>query len=153
MDNAGAMDIHSIIYDPGKAAAPSDVTQGDNMLFAQPNGGSELVPGYSPTLAAWQALPGFDRASGMGVLTFTDLANVLISRLTPTPLTPAPDPTAVVPDLECPGRGRSPRRPEPDKHGRAHGALRDSASACVAARAALDPSPRLGMPRQPPRNH
>lgn len=93
IDNGGgAMDIHAIVYDPANAAARTDVTQGDNMLFAYPGGGSTIVPGYDPSLPAWQALPGFDMASGMGVLNFSALADLLVARLTPTP--PPPDPAS-----------------------------------------------------------
>ncbi|MDO8732567.1 MAG: hypothetical protein Q7L55_08365 [Actinomycetota bacterium] len=78
VDNGGgAMDVHSILYDPRNAAAMTDVTDGSSDIF---------------NLGGWTALPGYDMTTGMGVPNFTTLANILIARLSPTP-TPAPTTT------------------------------------------------------------
>lgn len=89
IDNAGgSMDIHNLLYDPGMSSAIADVTQGNNDLFGFD--GSTVMPGYSPSMPAWTAQPGYDMASGLGVINFTDLLNSLIARLTSTPSAPAP---------------------------------------------------------------
>lgn len=85
IDNAGgAMDIHRIVYDPENAAVFTDVTSGDNDLFAT-----------DPDIAGWSAMPGYDMTTGMGVPNFTTLAAVLVDRLRPgqTP-SPSPSPTS-----------------------------------------------------------
>ena len=89
IDNAGgSMDIHNLLYDPAMSSAIADVTQGNNDLFGF--NGSTVMPGYSPALPAWAAQPGYDMASGLGVINFTDLLNALIARLTSTPSAPSP---------------------------------------------------------------
>lgn len=84
IDNAGgAMDVHSIFYDPANTSAMTDVTNGDNDIT---------------NLGGWNALPGFDMTTGMGVPNFATLANLLIARNTPAPSgspdSPAPAPVA-----------------------------------------------------------
>ena len=90
IDNAGgAMDVHNIFYDPANASAMTDVTNGDNDIM---------------NLGGWNALPGYDMTTGMGVPNFTTLANLIIARNTPTPpdnpsaspVTPTPTPSASV---------------------------------------------------------
>lgn len=82
IDNAGgSMDVHTIFYDPANASAMTDVTNGDNDIM---------------NLGGWNALPGYDMTTGMGVPNFTTLANLLIARNAPAPSgnpgssTPAP---------------------------------------------------------------
>ena len=87
IDNAGgSMDIHRLLYDTSLGAI-TDVTAGSNDLFGFD--GSTVVPGYSPVLPAWAALPGYDMASGLGVVHFDRLLAALVTRLTPPPPAPA----------------------------------------------------------------
>ena len=90
IDNAGgAMDVHNIFYDPANASAMTDVTNGDNDIM---------------NLGGWNALPGYDMTTGMGVPNFTTLANLIIARNTPappnnpsaSPVAPTPTPSASV---------------------------------------------------------
>jgi subtilase family serine protease len=81
IDNAGgSMDIHNLIYDTSLSSVVSDVTQGNNDLFGFD--GSTVMPGYDPALPAWVAQAGYDMASGIGVINFTNLLNALIARFT-----------------------------------------------------------------------
>ena len=75
VNGGGPMDIHSIVYNRAYSAAFTDVTAGDNDLFNL--NGSTVMPGYNNAVPAWQALTGYDMASGMGVPNFTALANLL----------------------------------------------------------------------------
>jgi hypothetical protein len=79
IDNGGgARDIHTIVYSPAYSSALTDVTAGDNDLFGLK--GSSVMPGYNDAVPAWQALAGYDMASGMGVPNFTVLARLLGNR-------------------------------------------------------------------------
>ncbi len=71
IDNAGgAMDVHNIFYDSANASAMTDVTNGDNDIM---------------NLGGWNALPGYDMTTGMGVPNFSTLVNLIIARNTPGP--------------------------------------------------------------------
>lgn len=99
IDNGGgAMDIHRIVYDPAMSGAIADVTLGDNDLFGF--SGAAVMPGYDPSLPAWKAQPGYDMASGVGVINFTALLNALIARA-------APASTGLSPWLQAVGRPTS----------------------------------------------
>ncbi len=80
IDNAGgAMDVHRIFYDPANSSAMTDVVSGNNDI---------------KSLGGWDALPGFDMATGMGVPNFTTLVNLIISRNNSTsPSSPTAEPT------------------------------------------------------------
>ena len=79
IDNGGgAMDVHTILYDPANSSALTDVVDGNNDLFG---------------FGAQNALPGYDMTTGMGVPNFTTLANLIIARNTPAP-SPVPTPTS-----------------------------------------------------------
>ncbi|MDO8731462.1 MAG: hypothetical protein Q7L55_02665 [Actinomycetota bacterium] len=67
IQGGGPMDVHSVIYNPAFAIAFNDVTQGTNNLFGFSMNG---IPG-------WNAMPGFDMTSGMGVPNFATLATLL----------------------------------------------------------------------------
>jgi hypothetical protein len=77
INNAGGvMDVHNIFYDVANASAMTDVTNGDNDIL---------------NLGGWNALPGYDMTTGMGVPNFSTLANLIIARNTPaTPVDPSP---------------------------------------------------------------
>lgn len=82
IDNAGGeMDVHRMVYDTANAAAFTDVTSGDNDLFAS-----------VPAIDGWSALPGYDMTTGVGVPNFSALAAAIVGRLRPGP-TPSPSPT------------------------------------------------------------
>ena len=68
-NDAGAMDIHSIVYSSENSIAFTDVTQGSNDI---------------QSLGNYSALPGFDMTTGMGVPNFATMANLLVARLTPS---------------------------------------------------------------------
>jgi hypothetical protein len=102
IDNAGGvMDVHTIFYDPANASAMTDVTNGDNDIM---------------NLGGWNALPGYDMTTGMGVPNFSTLANLIIARNTPAPSpnpgssTPAPTatPTPSHPTTPCWSRPAAP---------------------------------------------
>lgn len=81
IDNAGgAMDVHRIFYDPANSSAMTDVVSGNNDI---------------KSLGGWDALPGFDMATGMGVPNFTTLVNLIIARNnSSSPSSPTAEPTA-----------------------------------------------------------
>lgn len=78
VNGGGPMDVHTILYGQAYASALTDVTAGDNDLFGLK--GSSVMPGYNDAVPAWQALVGYDMASGMGVPDFTRLAALLGNR-------------------------------------------------------------------------
>ncbi len=84
IDNGGgAMDIHSIVYNPAYASAFTDVTAGDNDIHV---------------LGGWSALAGYDMVTGMGVPNFGVLAGLLSAESPPAPTpTPSPSPSVPVP--------------------------------------------------------
>ncbi len=98
IDNAGgAMDVHTIFYDSANASAMTDVTSGDNDIM---------------NLGGWNALPGFDMTTGMGVPNFTTLANLIIARNTSvSPVSPS-TPTAAPSATPTPSATATPT-PEP----------------------------------------
>lgn len=84
INNAGgAMDVHNIFYDPANSSAMTDVTNGDNDIM---------------NLGGWNALPGYDMTTGMGVPNFSTLVNLIIGRNTPaSPVDPSPQRTEPTP--------------------------------------------------------
>jgi hypothetical protein len=98
----GAMDIHNIIYDRSFAAAIVDVPASQTIPGSGtfPSGDNDIF-GFGCCTAA----DGYDMATGMGVVNFTRLANLLVARNTPTPPGPAPAPPAPAPT--------APAQPEP----------------------------------------
>lgn len=87
IDNGGgSMDVHSVLYDPRNSSALTDVVDGNNDLHG---------------LGGWNALPGYDMTTGLGVPNFDTLARLIVGRNTPAPApaptitpTPAPSQTA-----------------------------------------------------------
>lgn len=80
IDNSGGnTDVHTVTYAPEYRAAFTDVVAGNNDIHG---------------LGGWDALTGYDMATGMGVPNFATLANLLIARLNPSP---APDAAASSP--------------------------------------------------------
>jgi hypothetical protein len=89
IDNAGgAMDVHNIFYDSANASAMTDVTNGDNDIM---------------NLGGWNALPGYDMTTGMGVPNFSTLANLIVARNTPAPpVDPSAPPIVPIPTPSAP---------------------------------------------------
>lgn len=88
-NDGGSMDIHSIVYGTAYRSAFTDVVYGNNDLHG---------------LGGWDALTGYDMATGMGVPNFTTLASLLIAEQTPAPApsgggssSPAPQTSAATP--------------------------------------------------------
>ena len=84
VDNAGgSTDVHTITYGSEYRSAFTDVVTGNNDIH---------------DLGGWDALTGYDMATGMGVPNFGTMANLLIARLSPAPApapgSSSPEPTA-----------------------------------------------------------
>ena len=105
-NSSGSMGIHTLVYSSTDSSQfISDVTDGDDDLFGF--NGSTVMPGYSPTAPAWLAQPGYDMASGMGVINFGLLNTMLVNRLTPVP-TPTPAPPHPTPAPPTPTQTPTP---------------------------------------------
>lgn len=70
VNDGGAMDVHSIVYDTRNASAFTDVVDGSNDIHG---------------LGGYTALTGYDMVTGMGVPNFAVLSRILIERLTQSP--------------------------------------------------------------------
>ena len=68
-NDGSSMDIHTLVYSSANTSAFTDVTSGSNDIHS---------------LGGYNAMSGYDMATGMGVPNFTTLANLLVARLTPS---------------------------------------------------------------------
>ncbi len=100
IDNAGgAMDVHKIFYDTANSSAMTDVVSGNNDI---------------KSLGGWDALPGFDMATGMGVPNFTTLVNLIIARNnSSSPSNPTTEPTATTTSTPTPSASLAARPTAP----------------------------------------
>ena len=87
--SGGSMDIHNIIYDRAFASAIVDVPASQTLPGAGTfSSGDNDIFGFGCCTAE----DGYDMATGMGVMNFGRLANLLIARNTPAPPGPGPAP-------------------------------------------------------------
>jgi hypothetical protein len=146
--SGGAMDIHNIIYDRSFAAAIVDVPSSQTLPGSGtfPSGDNDIF-GFGCCTAE----NGYDMATGMGVVNFNRLANLLIARNTPPTPTPSPTatpsptptPTPIPTATPTPTATPAPVAPAPNP---VDAIIADPSAVTAAALAALTPSEVAQIP-------
>ena len=86
-NDGSSMDVHNVVYSSANSSAFADVTSGSNDIHS---------------LGGYNAMTGYDMATGMGVPNFSTLANLLVARLTPSSGSSSGSSTASTPEAGTP---------------------------------------------------
>jgi len=144
----GSNDVHELIYSSANSAAFRDVPE---FRGSVPSGNNNLFGTLGGQSMGYSALNGFDMATGMGVPSFSTLANLLIARNTPptpaptqTPTPgPTPTPTPAPTATPTPTATPAPVAPAPNP---IDAIIADPSAVTAAALAALTPSEVAQIP-------